>query len=93
MQVPVLLETTIVFVLLPTDVTRVPEIVCGGWKDTRAYRASVPWGGTLGPVHLPREPKTGRAPTDNPMEKSVPGVLGVLHTGDREPWNDFQSNP
>lgn len=29
-----LLETAVVFVLLPADVTRVPEVVCGGWKDT-----------------------------------------------------------
>lgn len=38
MQVSVLLETAVVFVLLPADVTRVPEIVCGGWKDTRGYQ-------------------------------------------------------
>lgn len=29
-----LLETAVVFVLFPADVARVPEVVCGGWKDT-----------------------------------------------------------
>lgn len=62
-QVPVLLETAVVLVFLPTDVTRVPEIVCGGWKDTSSYqgfghvgwgwggRSSSALGTNMGPAH------------------------------------------
>lgn len=37
MEVSVLLEAAVVFVFLPTDVTRVPEIVWG--EGTERYRA------------------------------------------------------
>lgn len=84
MQISVFLEAAVVFVLLPTDVTRVPEVVCGGWKDTglpglRALGGRERWvWARLGPSD---DPWRGAAGVLRVFSRSRPGSLEVTFKG------------
>ena len=70
MQISVLLEAAVVLVLLPTDVTRVPEVVCGGQKHTGLA-------GLRALEGLERWVWARLGPTDDPWRRA-PGVLRVF---------------
>ena len=77
-----LLETAVVFVLLPADVTCVPEVVCGGWKDMGLPGLRAPGG-------RERWVWARLGPTGNPR-REAPGVLrSLLHKESGEPGSHF----
>lgn len=77
MQVSVLLEATVVFVLLPTNVTRVPKVICGeeraqhsrNSKENRGLPRGVPM----------RRPSTGTWLSTNTLASGCSLVLAHLN--------------
>lgn len=84
-----LLEAAVVFILLPADVTRVPEIVCGDGKTHIVTRASVTWGRGFGASSSASEMKERTSPDwpqlVTPWRTNSWGVRGLLHKETGEP--------